>query len=522
MTFNLLAVGVTGIVTALVATPLVRAGALATGLVDHPDPTRKLHARQTPLGGGLAVLLGALVAAVLGLFLSGQLFTLSPADARSLWGLLAASGVICVLGIVDDAQGMRGRQKLLGQIVAVGIVVVSGLSIQNISVLGWNLDLGPLAIPFTFFWLLGAINALNLIDGADGLATTIGLIASISISAMAVACERPTDALIAAALAAGLAGFLPYNFPPAKIFLGDAGSMLIGLVLGVLAIRCALKGPATVALAAPAAIMAIPIFDSAAAIIRRTFTGRSIYCTDRGHLHHMMFRRGFSARGMLLGVALLCVITASGALASVYVNNEWIALMSGIGVIGMLVATRVFGFAEFVLVSNRLWRLGGSLLPKHGGGHDVVRQEMVRLQGSRNWDELWNALTDFAETHTLHRLRLEMNMAWLHEGFHATWERPTQVEPRDLWSIRLPLVAKGRTLGRLDVVGPVTQAPVYELVSLFAELLESLEPCLARLCSELPPEDDTPSGRKPERAALPEPQAIEAEEFAGAAIEANS
>jgi UDP-GlcNAc:undecaprenyl-phosphate GlcNAc-1-phosphate transferase len=303
---------------------------------------------------------------------------------------------------------------------------------------------------------------------------------------MALVGGHPIDAMIAAALACALLGFLRFNFPPATIFLGDTGSMLIGLVLGVLAIRSSLKGPTTVALAAPAAIMAIPIFDSLAAIIRRVLTGRSIYTTDRGHLHHTMLRRGMSVRSMLLAVAALCAITAIGALTSVYVNNELVALITVAGVIGMLIAFRIFGFAEFVLLSNRMLRFGGSLLPRLSSEMGLVRQETVRLQGSRNWDELWDSLTEFAEKHQLSAVRLELTMSWLHEGFHAFWERPIPQEARDIWETKLPLAAHGRTLGRLEIAGPLTNDSIYELLSLLAELLESLEPCIHRLTAELP------------------------------------
>lgn len=482
----LLTVALSGISAAILATLIVRRLAPAWGLIDRPDAQRKLHARVVPLGGGLAVFVGTLVATLSGMLVAGQFHTLSPPDIRGLVGLLLSAACICAVGLFDDTHGLRGRQKLAGQILAVGILIYAGLSIQQVALFEWTLDLGPLAIPFTLFWLLGAINALNLIDGADGLATTIGIIASGTISAMAFVCGHPLEGIIAASLACALCGFLIFNFPPASIFLGDTGSMLVGLVLGVLAIRSTLKGPATVALAAPVALMAIPIFDSLAAIVRRSLTGRSIYHTDRGHLHHMMLRRGLTVRGMLLGVALLCGITAFGALISVSLNNELFALMSALGVIGMLVASRVFGFAEFMLLSNRLLRLGGSLLASSTDRPGLVRQETVRLQGSRNWDELWSALTDFAERHQLSSVRLELNMAWLHESFHASWERPVAHEARDIWVTKLPVAAHGKTLGRLDIAGPLTKDSIYDLLSLLAELLESLEPCIYRLAAELP------------------------------------
>src|SRR5262249_14448388 len=205
---------------------------------------------------------------------------------------------------------------------AVTIVISSGLVVERVRLFHYHLEFGLLAIPFTIFWLLGAINALNLIDGMDGLLTSVGLIISAAIAVMAAYQGHWMAACMAVALAGALLGFLVYNFPPARMFLGDSGSMLIGLVIGVLALQSSLKGPATVALTAPAAILAIPIFDTAAAILRRKLTGRSIYTTDRGHLHHCLLGRGLSTRVVLLCISSFCLLTGLGALASLAWGNE--------------------------------------------------------------------------------------------------------------------------------------------------------------------------------------------------------
>src|SRR5262249_42123223 len=161
-------------------------------------------------------------------------------QSHPLLGLLLAAITICAIGVGDDAGVLRLRHKLLGQLVVVGIVINFGLLVREIRVFDWELELGLLAIPFTAFWLLGAMNSLNLIDGMDGLLSTVGAIICVSLAGMAVLCDRWTEACVAVALAAALVGFLCYNFPPASIFLGDSGSMLVGLVVGVLAILSSL------------------------------------------------------------------------------------------------------------------------------------------------------------------------------------------------------------------------------------------------------------------------------------------
>jgi UDP-GlcNAc:undecaprenyl-phosphate GlcNAc-1-phosphate transferase len=271
--------------------------------------------------------------------------------------------------------------------------------------------------------------------------------------------------------------------------------MLLGLTIGVLAMRASLKGPATVDMAAPVALLAIPMLDCTAAILRRRLTGRSIYTTDRGHLHHCLLRRGTGPRGLLVWLAVLCGATAVGALLSVYWRNEPLALVSAAMVIAALVASRVFGFSELLLVANRISAFAGSLFAASHPGPGLIRQQTVMLQGSRNWNEIWRTLTDFAEMHHLCRVCLDLNLPWMHEGYHAEWERRHAHDPSEMWFLRLPLTAQGRKIGRIEMVGPEIQDADYHLLVLLAEVLDTLEPCLRRLSAELPDDllDEPPS-----------------------------
>ena len=470
----------------LLLTPLVRWLATKCNLVDRPEPNRKLHQRPVPLGGGLAILTATVLSIGLVMIWSNKFSTAIRHSSSSFVGLLAAALILCVVGLADDRFTLRGRQKLAGYVLAVGVLIYSGLVIRDIHFLNWQIQLGVLAIPFTMFWLLGAINSLNLLDGADGFATTIGIVISGTIAGMAAMQGNIVEAAIASAVMGALIGFLSFNFPPASIFLGDAGSTLIGLAVGALAIRCSLKGPATVALAAPLAVLAIPIFDSAAALVRRVFTGRSLYVGDRGHLHHNLLRGGFGPRSILVGVALLCAVTSGGALLSLYMKNDIFAMGSAFCVVAVLVISRCFGFHELILVANRTLAFGSSLLTSTNRNDQLVRQESVRLQGSRNWDELWNTLTDFAERYELSQVRLDLNVAWLHEGYHAVWERNENRDQEDTWMTRMPLSANGRSIGRLELTGQVSRGPMNLVLATMAEMLESLEPSIVALATELP------------------------------------
>lgn len=293
-------------VTSLVLTALVRELAPRIGLTDRPDGHRKVHGKATPLGGGIAVFLATV--SVLGVVL------IQPnAFNEFLWkhwtllsSLMMAGTVIAVVGLIDDRFGLRGWHKLIGQIVAASILIYNGLVIHGVGIFGWEIQLGGLAVLVTLFWLLGAVNALNLLDGLDGLATMIGIILVATIAVMAAKTRHPEVMILGFVFAGSLVGFMRFNFPPASIFLGDTGSMLIGLVVGVLAIQASLKGAGTVLLAAPLAVWAIPIFDSTAAIVRRKLSGQSIYTTDRGHLHHRLLSLLGSSRRVLAWLAVCC------------------------------------------------------------------------------------------------------------------------------------------------------------------------------------------------------------------------
>ena len=479
---TLLATACIGLLTSLACTPLVRALAHRWQLTDRPDDHRKLHREPIALGGGIAVFIGLAVAVCVAAFLPTTLGAAVAAQAGDFGPLLAAGLLIVAIGLVDDRFGLRGRHKLLGQVCVAGILVASGLVIRRTDLFGVHLELGLLSVPLTMFWLVGAMNSLNLIDGVDGLASTVGLILSLAIAAMALLLGRGPETVVAVAFAGSLLGFLRFNFPQAKIFLGDAGSMLIGLVVGALAIRASLKGPATMAMAAPLAVWAIPILDSTAAIIRRKLTGRSIYTTDRGHLHHCLLAVFDGNLKVVGAVALGCAVTCAGALVSVYLKSDTLALLGVVAVAAILVVSRVFGYVELLLVGNRLKSLGRSLLDpvvSKRAGH--TRQEAVRLQGTRHWDLLWTSLTEFAGKLNLSRIRLDVNLPAAQEGYHASWQRTMRCDPQELWTTEIPLFSNNRVIGRLSAAGEVEGASACELVERLMDLLAPFEARLAEL-----------------------------------------
>lgn len=459
-------------------TLLVSRAAPRFGLIDRPDSHRKAHRQPVPLAGGLAVFLAT--ATTLGALsvLPGSFGCILRENWPGLAALLLAGTVIVLVGIVDDRRGLRGGHKLLGQILAASIVISSGLVIKQLGMLGREVALGPLGLPFTFFWLLGAINALNLLDGIDGLASMLGLIMVATIGVTATMTGTPHVAVIALVFAGSLLGFMLFNFPPARVFLGDAGSMLIGLVVGALAIEGSLKGPGTVLLAAPLAVWTIPIFDTSAAIIRRKLTGRSIYTSDRGHVHHRLMDLVGSNLKVLCLLASLCALTSAAALVSVFLDNDLIALVTCAGLVGMLIATGVFGRAELLLLVGRLCHLSPWLVRPAASNGPRIRQTTIRLQGSRQWETLWRVLTNSAEKFHLDKVCLDLNLPAEKEGYTATWERPSPGDFEHRWHVDLPLGVADKPVGRLTIAGERNGKSTCRIIE---QLLELVKPFEARL-----------------------------------------
>jgi len=477
-------------VLSILLTPICRRFALATGMVDHPDAHRKLHREPIALCGGPVILLSSLFAAFFTPFLVVAIRAKFWNDPWPIVGLSVGAIAIVALGMIDDRYTLRGRQKLFGQIGVAVWMVWSGYRMSGIDLIGIEINTAILMVPISVVWLLLTINSLNLIDGADGLCSSVGWIASTGIAAMATLGGHTLEGALAAGLAGSLLGFLVYNFPPAKVFLGDGGSMLIGLILGALAMRTALKGATAISLLGPVAIFAIPFFDSGMAILRRKLTGRSIFSTDRGHIHHSLLRWGLSHRGLLLMINILCAITAGGAMLGYMLKSELVALLSTLTVISCLVASRAFGYTELRLLSNRVYHFCGSFvpqldvrsvdgLPKYRG-----RRHIVRFQGNRNWETIWDALLEFAEKHDLAKISLDLNAPWLHEGFHASWNRTRMPDDSHLWRTQLPVFAESRSLGRLVLVGRMMDIDSASVMTELVEMLEGLQPDIIALVSE--------------------------------------
>lgn len=275
-------------------TPLVRRLALRLGAVDMPDG-RKVHAAPTPRLGGLAIYGG---------FLAVLLLTWP--WPRPILGLALGGTLVVLLGILDDCRGLSAYLKLAGQVAAALVVVGLGVKVDFLTnPFDGFIFLGYLAVPVTVIWIVGITNALNLIDGLDGLAAGTAAIAAVTMGIVAWMEGQTAIAGYAFALAVAALAFLRYNFSPAKIFMGDTGSMFLGLNLAVLAILGLTKTATILSLLVPVIILGWPIIDTFWAIIRRYRHRQPVFAPDKQHLHHQLLNLGLNQRQAVTVVYIL-------------------------------------------------------------------------------------------------------------------------------------------------------------------------------------------------------------------------
>ena len=310
--YVLLALAVAFLVS-FAATPMVISLAHKINAIDVPKDNRRVHKKPIPLIGGLAIFYGFVVSVLC--FVTME---------REIAGILIGALIVVVVGIIDDMSDMKAIVKLLCQIIAAAIAVYSGVRIEHFAnpFFGW---FGPeylvmnywVSVTVTMIWIVGVCNAVNLIDGLDGLAVGVSSIASMSLLALTLISNNPNVAILTAAVAGAGFGFLPYNFNPAKIFMGDTGALFLGFILACISVEGFLKLSAIISFAVPLLVLGLPIFDTLFSIVRRVSKGRSPMSPDRGHLHHRLLDMGFSQRQT---VAILYTMTAALCLTAVVIS----------------------------------------------------------------------------------------------------------------------------------------------------------------------------------------------------------
>lgn len=324
-------------------TPIVRVLAFRLGVTDVPKDNRRMHKKEMPLMGGLAIFAAFVIGVLVFCDINSKVV-----------GFLLGALLITLTGIIDDKYEMRAILKLLMQIAAALIAVFSGLEIEMINFFGKYIPFGPWSGVITVIWIVALTNAINLIDGLDGLSCGVSTISCFTLLiSLAFHAETPFSVLLMIGILAGsCVGFLPFNFNPAKIFMGDTGALFLGYCLSVLSILGCFKLDAIVSFAVPFLIFALPLMDTAFAFTRRILTGKSPFSADRGHVHHRLIDKGFDQRHSVL--LLYAVSGISGIAAILFSLDKFVGglIMFAVAIV-ILILNLVFGGKEIYSNSGK-------------------------------------------------------------------------------------------------------------------------------------------------------------------------
>lgn len=346
-------------------TPSIRVLAFRIGAVDIPKDARRMHKEAIPLIGGLGIFLSFSVSALL---------FMSDIDLKIIGILLGMLVVVC-LGIVDDVRELGAKKKLIGQLVAALFPVLTGTRIEFIMVAGepYYFPLW-LSIFLTVFWIVGITNAINLMDGLDGLACGVSVISSFCLVLTAViSSSQGSVALLALLLAGACLGFLPFNIHPAKMFMGDTGALMLGFALSTISVLGVFKFNALVSFLVPFLILGLPASDTLTSVVRRLLKRKSPFAADRGHLHHKLIDMGFSQRASVL---ILYAISALLGICAVMFTTDKVRIAIFILVIGVA----VLALDLRVLRSSKGARMNSGVI-KRPEKYDETQKKELHKQG---------------------------------------------------------------------------------------------------------------------------------------------
>ena len=475
--YSLLFLSLVSAILSLALTPLVRAYALNRRWLDTPDGVRKTHDHAIPRLGGVAIASAYALSFLIWLLTPLHAGYILEDNLPFILRLLPAAILILSLGLIDDIFSLRPWQKLAGQAAIATLAFALGLRVTTLA--GYAIG-GEVSFVVTVFWLLLCTNAFNLIDGMDGLAAGVALFATLTILVMSLLQDNVPLALATAPLAGALLGFLRYNAPPASIFLGDSGSLLVGFLLGSYAIVWSQKCATLLGLTAPVMAFAVPFIDVAIAIARRFLRGQPIFGADHGHIHHRLLDRGLSR-----GRAIL-LLYAAGALAATFSLLQTVFTNKAAGVVTVMFCALVWfgvqslGYVEF-RATGRLLRTGSI----RAFVSSQIRAESLanQLSACPDIDSCWSVVEQQIRLNGFETV--EASISGRRFGAPPTVSR--------LWSVHLPLLGYG-SLTLYRAPGDSLRSLV---LSEFCDKLQSA--CLQRLdqIASEPAVDSEPQAANP-------------------------
>jgi UDP-GlcNAc:undecaprenyl-phosphate GlcNAc-1-phosphate transferase len=393
---------------AVVATPVLIKIAFRFSVTDRPD-VRKIHIRPVPRLGGVAIFLPSIFLTVFALFLSDILGAVHlPASQVRIIALLGSASFMFFIGLVDDIRGLRARFKLICQLSAAIVVCVFGIRVSSVAFSDWFvLNFGIFSWPLTIIWIVGITNAVNFIDGLDGLAAGIAAIACGVMVVLSVYFHQSAMAVMMLALLGALIGFLFYNINPAKIFMGDCGSLFLGFTLASASVLFNAKSNTLVALTLPVLVLGIPIFDTLFSMLRRFLNRRSVFSPDRDHFHHRLLALGFKQRHVVIIAYVMTLLTSGLGMFMLLTRNVQSIIVFVCIVLLIVLAFRVVG-------SVRLLETIRGIQKKYTLTNQIKREieefekvQLFLLQAG-NFDQWWQAVCLAAERMNLANLSMRL------------------------------------------------------------------------------------------------------------------
>lgn len=341
--YSLVFLALTSTVLALLLTPLVRSLAWRFGLLDQPDQQRKIHAAPTPRVGGVAIAAAAVLS-------YGLLLLVRLSSGHIIWSdlpvvirLAPAFGLIFTVGLIDDVVSLPPKLKLAGQFAAALYAWGSGIHVNAFA--GHPFD-APVTFVVTIFWIVLCTNAINLIDGVDGLAAGVSFFALLTMAGAALLEHNIAMALAAAPLAGAVLGFLRYNYYPASVFLGDSGSLTLGFLLGCFGALWSEKSTTLIGLAAPLLVLSVPILDVCNSVLRRFLRGRPLFRGDRAHIHHRLLAMGLGPRHLTLVVYGISALGSGAALLLTVCHQHYRGFVIVLVLLAALLGLQHLGYRE--------------------------------------------------------------------------------------------------------------------------------------------------------------------------------
>ena len=388
---------------ALVVTPAVIWLARRIKAVDAPS-VRKVHLNPVPRIGGVAIFISVICLILPALFLQNVIGDKFQDIQLKIITLLATATFVFLVGLVDDIRGLRARMKLIAELFAATIVCAVGIRIQSVTVADWlTLNFGLFSWPLTLLWIVGITNAVNLSDGLDGLAAGISAIACGVIAILAIHGGQAVMAVLMLAMLGSLSGFLVFNFSPAKIFMGDCGSLFLGFTIATASVMCASKSSALVGLVLPMLALGIPIFDTLFSMLRRFLERRSVFSADRRHFHHRLLALGLTQRHVVLVIYALTALAAGLGMFMMLTRNVQSLVVLFCVLILLLLVFRVVGsvrLRETVAGLQKKYALSQHRREERIGFEDA----QLHFRDARTFDQWWQAVCEAAQ---------QMDLAWV-------------------------------------------------------------------------------------------------------------